>query len=311
MVFLCTVFASLALSLLANLLYWEWGFSFTAFQSIIVSQLFIILPALIYVVIHKINVVEFVRWKRIRIVTVIQLIFLAFMLMPVMSFISYVSMLLFENHIGSTVQTMVSDTNFLFCFLAIAVLPAIFEELVYRGVFYNEYSKYNQRKAILLSAFMFGLLHMNMNQFLYAFAMGVVFCLVIEATDSVLSTVIIHMTINGSSLVSAKAQEIALQFLKEHPEEAGDLAGALSSGQSALSKQDILGVLPSLVVPVLICTSLAVIMYYFIAKGNNRLAHVKGIFTSEKPAAMDKVSFMSPSLFFASIICIYCILVRG
>jgi hypothetical protein len=42
---------------------------------------------------------------------------------------------------------------------------------------------------------------MNFNQFIYAFAMGVVFALMIEATDSILTTMIIHFTINGSSVV--------------------------------------------------------------------------------------------------------------
>jgi len=83
----------------------------------------------------------------------------------------------------------------------VAVIPAILEETVYRGVFFNEFRKMNPRKGVVLSGLLFGLMHMNFNQFIYAFVMGMIFALLVEVTDSIISSMIVHFTINGSSVI--------------------------------------------------------------------------------------------------------------
>ena len=83
----------------------------------------------------------------------------------------------------------------------VAVIPSLFEESVYRGIFYNEYRKESPLKAILLSGFLFGIIHLNFNQFAYAFAMGIIFALIIGYRFN-LSTMIIHLIINGNSILT-------------------------------------------------------------------------------------------------------------
>lgn len=311
-VFLCTVFTSLLASLVTQLMSSEWGVSITEFQAILVSQVVLILPALAYIILNKINVVSFIRLNKIRWMTVLQLVLFAFMVMPLMNLISCLSLLVFENHIVGTVQGMVSNTNFFLCFMAIAVIPAVLEEAVYRGVFFSEYSKYNVRKGIVLSALMFGLLHMNMNQFLYAFAMGIVFALVIEATGSIVSSMIIHLTINGWSLLLTKLQEVVQSMAENQPELFGKTAvEAVSAGNEVLTRGNLLAMIPSLAVSAIFCSIIAGITFYFIAKGNGRLEHVKKIFARRSGERESNISFLSPALIFAVAVCFYCMLVNG
>ena len=46
---------------------------------------------------------------------------------------------------------------------------------------------------------------MNLNQFVYAAVMGMVFALIVEATDSILSTMIVHLLSNASSVMAMYA----------------------------------------------------------------------------------------------------------
>ena len=55
--------------------------------------------------------------------------------------------------------------------------------------------------AILLTGFLFGCMHMNLNQFIYAFALGIYLAFLVEATGSIFSSMIAHFTLNATSVV--------------------------------------------------------------------------------------------------------------
>ena len=51
-----------------------------------------------------------------------------------------------------------------------------------------------------MSGLVFGLFHLNINQFCYAFVIGVVFAFLVEATGSIWSSVLAHFAINTYSI---------------------------------------------------------------------------------------------------------------
>ena len=75
------------------------------------------------------------------------------------------------------------------------------EEILFRGVLYSRLRKANPIKGILLSALLFGIAHMNFQQFSYAFFLGIIFGCLLEATDSIFATITAHMIFNGSSIL--------------------------------------------------------------------------------------------------------------
>ncbi len=172
-----------------------------------ISQLITVLPSLFYLMKTKQNYVEAVGLRKVSLSNVALLVFFAFCMSSVMTFINALSKVFAKDLITDTLTNTSKENPFFISLICIAILPAIFEESIYRGIFYQEYRKVNPLGAIFLSAFLFGLLHGNLNQFTYAFIMGVVFAFVIEATDSILSTMIIHFVINGSSVVLLYAMQ--------------------------------------------------------------------------------------------------------
>ena len=294
-VFLFTVLTYIVMNGVVGLLYWQFEVSLSSFQRILVAQVTLILPTICYVIKNKINLKQLIRFNKIKLSTVVLLIPFAICISPLMNYISYISMLFFSNHIGNTVEGLIANSNFVVAFILVALVPAIFEETVYRGVFYNEYSKVNMKKAILLSALMFGLLHMNINQFLYAFAIGVIFALLVEATNSIVSTMIVHFVINGSSMLLAKASSM---YSKE-----------LAQVNSALTqREELLVIIPKLLVPVIIATLIALAIFYVIVLTNNRVEHMAAIFSKEKKKTM-KIG--SIALLFGIAICIIEMLGQG
>ncbi len=96
-----------------------------------------------------------------------------------------------QLEVGSSIWT------FLLCTVFVSLLPAIFEELIFRGVMFNGFkAKYSTKHAVLLSALFFALMHMSISQFIYQFGLGIVFALICHYTGSTLYSIITHFVNN-------------------------------------------------------------------------------------------------------------------
>lgn len=76
------------------------------------------------------------------------------------------------------------------------VLAPIFEEYIFRKLIIDRTIHYGERIAIVVSAFLFALFHGNLNQFAYAFVLGLFWGFLYAKTGSVKYTIWMHMCIN-------------------------------------------------------------------------------------------------------------------
>ena len=83
----------------------------------------------------------------------------------------------------------------------LAVLPAICEELLYRGVVFNGLRKFGSVGAVLISALFFALAHGSAMQFFYQFILGVVLALVVLKTGSIIASMVVHFLNNAIVVV--------------------------------------------------------------------------------------------------------------
>ncbi len=84
--------------------------------------------------------------------------------------------------------------------LLVALLPAVCEENLHRGLLLGGYSKLGLKKAVILSSLLFGLLHLNVNQFFYATILGFLMAMGCVICKSIYPGMIIHFLNNGLSI---------------------------------------------------------------------------------------------------------------
>ena len=167
--------------------------------SVMSGQILIGFCLLVYLITTKTNPVKVFRSRKLGIVDILLVALLMFLLLPMVYFINYISMFFTENTTAATIGGMM-DNPYLLNLLMLAVTPAIVEELVCRGVLFHAYKKRSLLAAVLLTAFIFGLLHMNLNQMLYAGVIGIAFAVTVEATGSIYSSMIMHFIMNSISV---------------------------------------------------------------------------------------------------------------
>lgn len=273
---------------------------------LLTSQIILILPTIIYLTKNKIKLSKAIRLKKIKASNSALVVLFAFLIIPVMTFINAISMLFVENTTSTLMINVIENNGLLASLFMIALVPAVFEEIVYRGMFYNEYSKENPLQAIFLSAFLFGIIHLNLNQFAYAFAVGIIFALIIEATDSILSTMIIHFIINGNSvfglyiypkLIEGMNKFIGMQIGGEDFNVEQYFSEIIENVDQILSFSYIM---ETYFVTALICFVLAFIVYRTIAKNNGRWEYIKDIFKGNQKNG----KLISGSLVAGIVICI-------
>lgn len=80
--------------------------------------------------------------------------------------------------------------------LATCIVAPIVEETVFRRLLLSRLRPYGDRFAIIASALCFGLMHGNLSQFFYAFALGIVLGCVFARTGCVWQTILLHCLIN-------------------------------------------------------------------------------------------------------------------
>ncbi len=81
--------------------------------------------------------------------------------------------------------------------LILAVLPAICEELLYRGVIFNGLRKFGSVGAVLISALFFALAHGSAMQFFYQLILGVVLAVIVLKTGSIFASSLVHFLNNA------------------------------------------------------------------------------------------------------------------
>ncbi len=92
-----------------------------------------------------------------------------------------------------------------------ALIPALVEEFVYRGLVTGLLKEHDDTLAIVGSAFLFGMAHGNFGQIPFAFVVGLVLAYVRVKTDSMLPGILIHFGNNFYAVIINTLSEVLPQ----------------------------------------------------------------------------------------------------
>ena len=106
-----------------------------------------------------------------------------------------------ENTVSQTTPTK-SVPEIILYVVSTAVIPALSEELAFRGVFMNIMRKYGDAFAIVTSAVMFGAMHGNTTQIVFAFLLGLIFAYMDCKVNSIIPSVLVHFANNFYAVVT-------------------------------------------------------------------------------------------------------------
>ncbi|MCR5031494.1 MAG: CPBP family intramembrane metalloprotease [Lachnospiraceae bacterium] len=233
--------------------------------NILISEVLVLLPMLLITISSGEKLSNLFPFKKIRFTTVLLIVLFTILLFPFTAFLNSFSMLFTQNQILQVSDEIVGNAPMVVLFF-FALLAPFCEEVVFRGIVFGTYRKGgNILTAILLSALMFGFMHMNINQAIYAFALGIFMALLVEATGSLWSSLLVHAFFNGTSMMTLFASSSAL----------GDASLQESASQALSSGDTLITIIITYGVIALITMTINVFVLRKIAKNEGN----EGIFT--------------------------------
>lgn len=178
-----------------------------------IQFLFVFLPTMIYLIIRKPNIKKTLRLNRVSIKNVLISILVMIFAIPVAAVINAIVILIL-NYFGKMHEPAVFQTEninqLIINLFVIALIPAVFEELVYRGVILSAYERTGRFKAIVISSLLFALMHRDLQSLVGTFMLGLVLAYIVYRNNSIFAGMIAHFTNNSlivfMTYISAKYQ---------------------------------------------------------------------------------------------------------
>lgn len=237
--------------------------------SLLLSQLIVFGPAVLFLLFTRTRPGDLIAHGRMKISISLLVLVLTFLCMPLITAINAVSLLFVENEANNLMQTMEGIPVWLII-LVVGIAGPVSEEFVFRGVIYHGYRRSGRLMgAMLLSAFLFGLMHLNFNQMSYAILVGVIGVLLIEGTGSIFYSMLFHICINVSNVVQMLLEPEAVSM------SAAEREFMIESTMHMPYKQALCVMISVYVVIACITTALAGCLYYLVLKLEGRTEHVR------------------------------------
>ncbi|MDE7013660.1 MAG: CPBP family intramembrane metalloprotease, partial [Kineothrix sp.] len=264
--FLVIVLLNIALLVLVLVVYPV--FELGIVSNLIVSQMIVLVPSLIGVLAARDNLIELAGFHKFKISSALMTVLFTFLFMPLVSLINLISMCFVDNAVAA-VSGEILDTPFLVMLALMGILGPLSEELVCRGIIYHGYKRTGtMMQALVLSSMIFALMHMNFNQAAYAFVIGIAMVLLVEATGSIWSSILVHITFNS--------QQVCLMYLVDYGEQ------QLMEAQDALTTDMMILAISVYLIIAAVTTSLAGCVLAWIAKNEKREDNLRAIWRTRK-----------------------------
>lgn len=245
-------------------------FSFNAL--LVLPEIILLLPSVAYLIFLRKDALENTGYQKVSFFTSSMTVLFIFCMIPVVTLINLISSLFVENNVDDTLSYTVASNPWFVNLILIALIPAVVEEFIFRGLIFGAYKKRNPLVAAVLSALLFGLIHMNINQFTYAFVLGIIFALLTYVTGSIIPSTIAHFVINGSSVILTHL----ITYLQSMTPDVETTVGA-----EVVQISDEMVTLIAIVVYIgmsVVGIALGSVIFYFICKKNRGFESFKMIF---------------------------------
>lgn len=273
--------------------------------NLLLSQMIILIPGLIFYVKEKKDDEDFKLYKKIKPLSVILLVIITWLLMPLVIFANAFSQLFTTNTVMDA-SSQLLDHNIVLMVLIIGFFGPFCEEFVFRGLIYKNIRIQSGRYLLsaLVSAFFFGFMHMNLNQFCYALVLGIAFAIISEALDNTWASFVCHAIVNTQNTIMVYLMNVVMQEIQGMgvSEYYGTMQDANGGYVDSMKIMMLVMAIGALIIGV-ITTALAGLLLYGICSIEGTTDRFKNIFKKKDKPEREKVVFATGII--AMSICIF------
>jgi len=167
------------------------------------QYVFILLPVIIFTVINRLKIKEVFRLNPINLTASVLTVIMAAAAWFVSVFATIIVYHIYTIVIGKPsngIDDIIPANMYLGLFL-IALTPAICEEALFRGIILKAYENRGTVKAIVITAFLFAMIHFSIIRVVGPFIIAILAGYLVAKSNSIIPGILTHMTFNSISLL--------------------------------------------------------------------------------------------------------------
>lgn len=243
---------------------------------LLVGELVALLPGLCFLVLFRCDLRQWLPFRKVHILTALQAALMVVVLTPALYFLNMLSQL-FERNVVVEIFAGPNQTSPLMMFVIVGILGPVIEEVAFRGILLTGYRRSGRvLGAILWTGFLFGLYHMNLNQFGYAVLIGIVSAFMVESTGSLIPSIVLHCGINSINVLEL----YGLQYVMELA--GSDFQEEYAGVQETLTNAYLIRMAGTIAIPAVIGLVIAVVILISMATREGRLEYLQSILPGKK-----------------------------
>lgn len=174
---------------------------------LITEFVLILIPPLFLLLFYKYNLKAVLRLNKVKISNMVLVFFIMVSAIPLVGILNGINLLLIKYIFGKTIiaQPPVANNGveLIINILVIGGSAGICEEVLFRGTIQRGFEKIGVVKAILITSFLFGLMHLDFQKLLGTFLLGALIGFIVYRTDSLFAGMFAHFTNNSIAVVMA------------------------------------------------------------------------------------------------------------
>jgi uncharacterized protein len=176
------------------------------YTGILITEFVLIaLPAVLLLFIYRYDVKRVLRLNRVSLLNCVIIIGIMCCSFPISIVLNLINLLLIKSIFGKVelaqIPTAANGMGLLIGVLVIAGSAGICEEILFRGVIMRGFERLGIVRAILITAFLFGLLHVDFQKLLGTFLLGSLIGFFVYRTNSIFAGMLAHFVNNAVAVV--------------------------------------------------------------------------------------------------------------
>lgn len=227
----------------------EWLYGTTASLLVSMLPMYLLSMPLMILLVRSMKGEQAVKTYKISVGKMIQAFFMSYAILYVSNLAGVLLTTVIGMFKGSPVEDVLSDLvlfeNKWIIFIFTVLAAPFYEEVIFRKLLIDRAVKYGEGVAVLLSGLLFGLFHGNINQFIYAFSLGLFLGFIYVKTRRLGYTVILHMVLNfmGGIVTSWILEKVNFQEMEQNMQMLmSNPSAGMSVSPSAISGLILMGV---------------------------------------------------------------------
>lgn len=275
--FLISVVVYVVITILVDILSMSFDVELPTEFLLVFSEIIILVPTVIFIIVKKLKWKEDLGFNSIKVGTIFLSILLGFLVLPVTMFVNVLSQFFVPNTMTQASDALLGEgMSYGYLLFVSGVFGPFVEEFSFRGVLARGFKKYGTPiRAMLLSALLFGFMHLNVNQMCYAFVLGIIFVIANRASGSTYTSVIMHVVINSFNMILLIVTNLVNNMMGNE-ETVAEAAEAARTSDTLIVIAIVYGVLA------VIFGALSFGCILLIARVQNRMNELKGMFIKSK-----------------------------